>query len=151
MKPVYIKYLVESVHEIFSENFGFKPLKGKISFDSLSLKADVSASIGLIGDLEGNIVLLAEKDVALKIASAMFMDEMTELDEMTLSCITELTNFIAGRMITKLFQLNYDNDITPPEILTQDKMSLDHKKSLGIRVYFTSDFGPMIFVLSKKK
>ena len=150
MKPEYIKYLIESVREIFTENFGVEPKKGKVSFYTHGLKADVGASIGLIGDLEGDIILIVEKPVALKIASMMFQEEITELDEMSLSSINELVNFIAGRMITKLFQLNYDNDITPPETLLDKSIVFDHTTMMACRIVFDTEMGKLEFALAKR-
>ena len=151
MKPAYIKYLIESVFEIFNENFDTRPVKGKVSFYTDKYTADVVASIGLIGDLEGNIILLIEKDVALKIASTMFQENITELDDLSLSSISELLNFIAGRMITKLFQLEYDNDITPPQIFTDKAIHFDHTSFVGVRIIFNSEMGRLEFALAKKK
>lgn len=151
MKPVYIKYLIESVKEIFAENFGLTPEKAKVSFYTHDMSSDVAASIGLIGDLEGNIILMVKKPVALKIASSMFQDDIQELDELSLSSITELVNFIAGRMITKLYNLKYDNDITPPEILVDDIIQFDYSKILACKITFDSELGDLEFALAKKK
>ncbi len=151
MKPVYIKYLIESIHEIFNENFGVVPEKNKISFYTHGLSADVAASIGLVGNLEGNIIIFLNKETALNIASQMFQDEIKELDPLSLSSITELINFIAGRMITKLFQLKYDNDITPPELLNNENIIFDETKILACRILFNSSFGQLEFALAKKR
>lgn len=151
LKPVYIKYLIESVSEVFNENFGIIPEKGKVSFYTHGLTADVAASIRLVGDLEGDIILMIKKDVALKIASMMFQEDVSELDELSLSSITELVNFIAGRMITKLFQLDYNNDITPPEILVGKSIEFDYSQILACKIEFESDLGNLEFALAKKK
>lgn len=151
MKPVYIKYLIESVREIFDENFGLTPEKSKVSFYTHDMTPEVAASIGLIGDLEGNIILMTNKEGALKIASTMFQDNIEVLDELSLSSITELVNFIAGRMITKLYTLKYDNDITPPEILVNDVIHFDYSKILACKIIFESDLGHLEFALAKKK
>ncbi len=151
MKPVYIKYLIESVKEIFTENFGTTPQKGKVSFYTHDLKTEVAASIQLIGDLQGDVILMVDKQVALKIASAMFQDDIKVLDDLSLSSISELLNFIAGRMITKLYQLRYDTDITPPEIFVKKDIELDHTNSLACRIFFDSEMGKLEFALAKKK
>jgi len=151
VKPAYIKYLIESVFEIFSENFNLPPKKEKVSFDAHGLKADVVATIGLIGDLEGSIILLTDNKTALNIASKMFQDDIKELDDLSLSSISELLNFIAGRMITKLYQLKYDNDITPPTIAVKRVVELDYANSIGVRILLESDMGKLEFALTKNK
>ncbi|HEO65032.1 MAG TPA: hypothetical protein ENI73_04080 [Spirochaetes bacterium] len=151
MKPVYIKYLIESVHEIFDENFALKAHKGKVSFYTHDLKADVGAMISLVGDLEGDIILMLDQPTALKIASKMFQEDIKELDDLSLSSITELLNFIAGRMITKLFQLKYDNDITPPELFLNKKLYFDEDKYLACLIVFESEVGNLEFALAKRK
>ncbi|GMT48602.1 MAG: hypothetical protein IEMM0008_0141 [bacterium] len=151
MKPVYIKYLIESVHEIFDENFGMETQKGKVSFYTHGLKADVGAVISLTGDLEGDIILMLDESVALEIASRMFQEEIKKLDDLTLSSITELLNFIAGRMITKLSQLKYDNDITPPELFLKKKLYFDENQYLACHIVFKCEVGTLEFALAKKK
>ncbi len=150
MKPEYIKYLIDSVNEIFKENFGLELRRPKVSFYTHNLMAQVSSSIGLVGDYEGNITLLLEDDVALGIASKMFQDSITILDELSLSAVGELTNFISGRMITKLSNLKYDNDITPPQIFTNKMVEFDYNSSLACRIMFESDIGNIEFALVKK-
>ncbi len=55
-------------------------------------------------------------------------EELTEFDELVKATITELANLITGQAVTKLHDLGFKFDLTPPSLFTGEKMEVsDHE------------------------
>ncbi|MGN0406862.1 MAG: chemotaxis protein CheX [Bacteroides sp.] len=70
--------------------------------------------IGVTGEMRGQVILAFTIGSALKIVSKMAMMEMTEMDELATSAISELGNMIMGNAATILSTKGIGIDITPP-------------------------------------
>ncbi len=57
----------------------------------------ISAVVGLSGDAVGAVVLSLTEATALKVASILLQEEITELDVDAIDAVGELTNVVAGR------------------------------------------------------
>jgi chemotaxis protein CheX len=68
--------------------------------------------------------VLFRSKTALAIASAMNGETLTEMDDLAKATITELANMITARAVTKLSELGFDFDITPPAIFTGSNMEI---------------------------
>ena len=78
----------------------------------------VSISINLVGDIKGYIHLNFTEDSAKHIASALMMGmPINELDEMSISALSELGNMILGGTATNLSELGLYTDITTPSVI----------------------------------
>ncbi len=51
-------------------------------------------------------------------------EEITEFDELAQATITELGNMITGRAVTKLSEMGYKFDVTPPAIFSGQNMQI---------------------------
>ena len=88
----------------------------------------VATLVGLAGDVEGRVLFDMSMDTALKIASKMNGEELTEFDELVKATITEVANMITGQAVTKLHDLGFKFDLTPPSLFTGEKMEVsDHE------------------------
>jgi chemotaxis protein CheX len=56
----------------------------------------------------------------------MDMDSISELNEMGRATITELANMITGQAVTKLHDLGFKFDLTPPAIFTGENMEISN-------------------------
>jgi len=88
----------------------------------------VITSIGITGDLRGNLLLETDHASAGKILETMLGDlasssGMEGLAEIRKASLCELTNQVAGRAITLLSAMGIDCDITPPTIITADTVT----------------------------
>ncbi len=129
MRVEYINPFVETAYSILAEVLG-----GEVKRESLYLKSTsqpvmgVAAIVGLAGDVEGRVLFDMTMETALKIASQMNMEELPEFDELAKATITELSNMITAQAVTKLHDLGFKFDLTPPTILTGEKMEIsDHQ------------------------
>lgn len=73
--------------------------------------------IGITGEMRGQVMIAMTYNVALNIASKMMMGmPVTELDEMSVSAISELGNMIMGNAATIFSTKGIGIDITPPTV-----------------------------------
>lgn len=125
MRVEYINPFVESAFEILNEVLGVDIKRGELFLKSTSQPVmGVTAIVGLAGDVEGRVLFDMSDETALKIASAMNGEELKELDELAKATITELANMITAQAITKLHDLGFSFDLTPPAIITGENMKV---------------------------
>lgn len=125
MRVEYINPFSEAAYNILSQ-----VLEGELKRGDLYLRANcmpvmgVAAIVGLAGDVEGRVIFDMTLDTALKIASAMNMEELAEFDELARATITELANLITAQAVTKLHDLGFRFDLTPPALFTGSNMEI---------------------------
>jgi chemotaxis protein CheX len=123
MRVEYINPFVESAFSVLSE-----VIDGEVERGELYLKATsqpvlgVAAIIGLTGDVEGRVLLDMDLSTAIAIASTMNAEELKELDALGKATIAELANMISGQAVTKLHELGFNFDLSPPTLITGDNM-----------------------------
>ncbi len=89
-----------------------KPYVKKTEFESDS----VVIMIGVTGEMRGQVIIAFALDVACDIASKMIMMPITEMNELSMSAISELGNMILGNAATILSTKGVGIDITPPSV-----------------------------------
>jgi len=125
MRVEYINPFVESAFNIMKEVLGIEPKRGELYLKSSSQPVlGVAAIVGLAGAVEGRVLFDMEKSTAMKIASAMNGEELESFDDLAKATITEMANMITARAVTKLFDLGFKFDLTPPALLTGDNMQV---------------------------
>lgn len=72
--------------------------------------------IGITGEMRGQVVIGFSLEVACDIASKMIMMPITEMNELSMSAISELGNMILGNAATILSTKGIGIDITPPAL-----------------------------------
>lgn len=102
----------------------------KIALGNLFIKKDpyiceeISIVIGIIGEIKGNVIYNFKKQTACNIASKMMMGAPVEdLDEISTSAISELTNMISGNVATVFSGKGINIDITTPKLFLNAKNS----------------------------
>ncbi|MFW5776193.1 MAG: chemotaxis protein CheX [Spirochaetota bacterium] len=131
MRVEYINPFVESAYNILNEVLHVEVARGDLYLKSTAAPVlGVAAIIGLAGDVEGRVLLDMSRETAIDIASAMLksmdMDPITEMNEMGRATITELANMITGQAVTKLHDLGFKFDLTPPALVTGDNMEISN-------------------------
>jgi chemotaxis protein CheX len=84
----------------------------------------VAALVGLAGDVEGRVLFDMDKESALFVVSCMNGEEFKIMDEMAKATIQELANMITAQAVTKLHDLGFKFDLTPPALFTGDNMEV---------------------------
>lgn len=129
MRVEYINPFVESAYNVLKEVLGAEVNRGDLYLKSTSMPVlGVAAVVGLAGDVEGRVLFDMTKETAVNVASSMLegmdMEKPTELDDMGKATITELANMITGQAVTKLHNLGFQFDLTPPAIFTGENMEV---------------------------
>ncbi len=129
MRVEYINPFVESAYNVLKEVLNTEVNRGELYLKSTSMPVlGVAAVVGLAGDVEGRVLFDMTKETAVHIASSMLegmeMEKVDELDDMGKATITELANMIAGQSVTKLHNLGFKFDLTPPAIFTGENMEV---------------------------
>jgi chemotaxis protein CheX len=101
----------------------------------------VAALVGLAGDVEGRVLFDMTKETALAVAGAMNGEEFKTLDEMVKATITELANMITAQAVTKLHDLGFKFDLTPPALFTGENMEISNNLEVEALIV-PMEFGP---------
>ena len=125
MRVEYINPFVEAAFNILKEVLGVEIKRGELYLKSSSQPVlGVTAIVGLAGDVEGRVLFDMAEKTALAIASQMNGENLSALDDLAKATITELANMITAQAITKLHDLGFQFDLTPPAIFTGENMQV---------------------------
>ncbi|GMO55420.1 MAG: chemotaxis protein CheX [Termitinemataceae bacterium] len=129
MRVEYINPFVEATYNVLKEVLGGVEVKrGDLFLKEATMKImGVAALVGLAGDVEGRVLFDMSKDTALKVVSAMNGgEEFKTLDDMAKATITELANMITAQAVTKLHELGFKFDLTPPALFSGENMEISN-------------------------
>lgn len=154
MNAEIINPFISSFMSVFP-NFGFNDIKRKgISLIAPKQNNDnVLILLGVIGDYRGNVIYRISENDAKKVASKMMMGiPIEELDDMSKSALSELSNMLTANASTFLHDENIKIDITVPTFIQGSikEIQTDSIKE-GICVTFAVDDVEINLELSLKK
>jgi chemotaxis protein CheX len=93
--------------------------------DSLA-KGDISGTLSIAGDVTGSAsVTFTEKSI-LGIVSAMFGEEMTDMDEEINDAVGEIGNMISGHVTTKMTEMGKTVRVKLNEVKSGKGHTVDH-------------------------
>ena len=125
MRVEYINPFVESAFNVLKEVMDVDVKRGEIYLKSTSMSIQgVAALVGLAGGVEGRVLFDMTKETALYVAGAMNQETFTTFDELAKATIQELANMITAQAVTKLHDLGFKFDLTPPALFTGDNMEV---------------------------
>jgi chemotaxis protein CheX len=127
MRVEYINPFVEAAFNVLKEVVNTDVKRGDLYLKSSTMSImGVAALVGLAGDVEVRVLFDMTKETALFVASAMNGEDMSILDEMVKATITELANMITAQAVTKLHDLGFKFDLTPPALFTGENMEISN-------------------------
>jgi len=127
MRVEYINPFVEAAFNVLKEVLQTDVKRGDLYLKSTTMQIQgVAALVGLAGDVEGRVLFDMTKQTALSVASGMNGETMSVLDDMVKATITELANMITAQAVTKLHDLGFKFDLTPPALFTGDNMEISN-------------------------
>ncbi len=142
MRVEYINPFVEAAYNVLSEVLGVEIKRGNLYLKSATKSVmGVAAIVGLAGEVEGRVLFDMSKVTAIKIASAMNMEELKEFDDLAKATITELANMITAQAVTKLHDLGFRFDLTPPALISGDNMEVSDQEVEALIVPMESELG----------
>lgn len=125
MRVEYINPFVESAFNVLKEVLGTDVQRGELYLKRTTQPVmGVAAIVGLAGDVEGRVLFDMSMKTAIELASVMNGETLPTLDDLAKATITELANMITAQAVTKLYDLGFKFDLTPPAIITGDNMQV---------------------------
>lgn len=122
MRLEYINSFVDSVQNVMEGVIPTVITRGAITLrDSLEARG-ISATIFLVGGVDGRVVLDLEPAVAKKIAGFMNNSEFDRIDHLVLDTICELANIIMGNAVTSLNNKGFRFRPSPPSYFMGEKI-----------------------------
>lgn len=110
--------------------------------ENMNINMDITAVVGIIGDIKGNIAYCLNKDTAKKIVSAMMEGtEVTEIDQLARSAISELSNMITANSSAIFYKSGIHLDITPPSLIIGSDIYLIISSVQTVAVDMVTPFG----------
>jgi chemotaxis protein CheX len=104
--------------------------------------ADISAVIGLSGEVVGSAVISFPEDIALAVASAMFMEELKEFNADVKDAIGEFANIVVGNARNKLVDAGLGVTISTPTIIVGSNHEISNPQQIPFLVIpFKTKFG----------
>jgi len=115
----------KACEEIFVEN-GLNNI-GIDSTGVLFEKSNITATIGIAGDVQGHLILYSSLNTAESLIEELFRNmgmeqKISHKDQIFKETFAELLNQLGGRSTIKLSENGLDTDITPPTILKGDNI-----------------------------
>ncbi len=111
-----INPFIQGTKQVLSTVCNLDSKMGKVSIKNKPFENKLNITIGIIGDVKGKVNYAFDLSVALFIASKMMFKEITILDDISKSAISELTNMISGNIATIFSNSGKVIDITPPKL-----------------------------------
>ncbi|NLW55497.1 MAG: hypothetical protein GX050_02530 [Firmicutes bacterium] len=114
----HIDSFVKAVHTVIESMLNPDVKTGKPFFNEDPLtKYEIAVLVGVLGDLQGQVICGMSKETARKIIAQMLGDSSPEIDSLGQSALCELKNIIVGTASTNLAEVGYYCTITPPLLL----------------------------------
>lgn len=124
MDVKYINPFIKSFDTVMPQ-LGFEVKKGGVSLKDTIVGSGITITLGLIGDIKGNIIYIISEEDGKKIASKMMMGmPVDELNEMAQSAISELTNMLTANASTNYSEEGIIVDISTPVLMTGESINV---------------------------
>ncbi len=120
MKAEYINPFIASAMNVLKQMTGSDVKRGDIALrKGIQPKYEVAVTLGVVGDIRGDVAYSMSTQTALKLAGAMAMGMQFDdiQNEIVRSAIGELGNMITGGAVTELAAKGIKADISPPSII----------------------------------
>lgn len=119
----HIDSFVQAVHTVIESMLNPDVKTGKPFFNENPLtKYEITVLVGVLGDLQGQVICGMSKDTAKKIIGQMLGVDTPKIDDFGQSALCELKNIIVGTASTNLAEVGYHCNITPPLLLMDGKV-----------------------------
>lgn len=112
------------------------------------------ATVGILGDARGSLLLRLDRFTASNIVAAMYRSvglADRQPSEIAEGAIAEIANQICGRAVTILSRRSVDCDITPPAVISGTDLTSSLPGSVGLAYRFVEgSFGSLFISLGLK-
>lgn len=141
MDVKYINPFIEAFLSVMPQ-LGFE----KVEKTNLSLKdcnltyTGVIMTVGIVGEIKGNVVYYLDLEHAKKVASTMMMGmPVDDFNEMAQSAISELANMLTANAATFFANIGITVDISTPTLLYGEQVSVKMNNSQILCIQLLAD------------
>ena len=151
MEHKYAEIFIDAWNTVF-ESFSTKHImRASVESPKDTTGSDISVTIGLVGDVDGQIYMSMDASTGKSIASEMLGGmEINEVDEVVFSAVGELCNMVMGNACTTISLETANVDITTPVILDEDNLSKFRIKPLYNIAFLFDDMDSIDFNVAVK-
>jgi chemotaxis protein CheX len=147
MNSTLLNIFVESAQSIFQQVTSI-PLHLKdlqTCENGQRIQAHVAAILSFTGSWKGQLVLVMEEIMGMKIASAIMMGMPVEtFDEVAESGVAEITNMVGGEAARRMVEIGLSCDMSVPSIIRGNDMEIAFFPKIPRQLAsFSSDWGPL--------
>ncbi len=143
MNIEYINPFIEASQTVLKQVANVDAKLGKVFLKSAPYMGEsILIIVGITGKIRGQAIFTMNKNVAFKVASAMMYGmPVDELNEISKSALSELTNMILGNTATILYNKGIGIEITPPSLLFGENLQItpSKMKTICIPLYLSDD------------
>lgn len=107
----------EATRNVFQLMLSIDDIQDQPMEQEVPLEDSLAVSIGVVGDLKGQVIYRFPKNTSLSIVSAMSGMEVDEVDDFVTSAVSEIANIISGNVMTMLTGGDLTCDILPPVLI----------------------------------
>ncbi len=112
---------------------------------------DTLVTLGIVGDIEGNVIYSMDSKVAMSIASKMMMGApVNSFDEMAQSAISELSNMLTAKASIYLYKNGIKTNISTPTLLFGPDINISTGNSNILKVTLDIDSLAVIIFIALK-
>ncbi len=145
MDVKYINPFIEAFLSVMPQ-LGFEKVeKTNLSLKDCSLTyTGVIMTVGIVGEIKGNVVYYLDLESAKKVASTMMMGmPVDDFNEMAQSAISELANMLTANAATFFSNIGITVDISTPTLLYGDQVSVKMNSSQILCIQLLADDIPI--------
>lgn len=126
MNVEYINPFIQASQQVFQMMTGIKPALGKVHLKNSPYPGDsIAVIVGLTGKIRGQVIISLGTETAKAVVSHMMGGVTIDvMDDMANSAIAELGNMIMGNTATILASKGIGIEITPPSLLTGERITI---------------------------
>ncbi len=118
MRVEFVTPFIDAAKEVLEAEIGGEVVRGNIRLQkSAYTTEDVTAIVGVTGQVSGMVLYSLSEETARAIVSRMMGQEFTEFDPLAQSGIGELGNVITGRASSLLAEGGFQSNIAPPALI----------------------------------
>lgn len=143
MNIEYINPFIEASQTVLKQVANIDAKLGKVYLRSSPYQGEaILIIVGITGKMRGQAIFTMSKPSAFRIASAMMCGmPVDELNEISKSALSELTNMILGNTATLLYNKGIGIEITPPSLLLGENLQITQPKmkTICVPLYLIED------------
>jgi chemotaxis protein CheX len=122
MRMELIQPFINAADAVLAETLHSSAKIGDVSMDEEAYRRKgVAAIITIVGDIEGRVIFDLDPGTAVKVASHLAGQPVTESESIVRETVLELANLVIGNAVTSLNDEGYRFKIAPPTLHTDNQ------------------------------